>query len=229
MRQGCQDDRQARGLETRIWSIVAHSPLESLWNLEGIPMRVVAARTWKSIQSDRIFGHAAELAFYFLFALFPTLFCAGSAFGMVARSAHRYYDQMLSNLSFVIPGPALAAVLNTFNATAAAASSSKVTLGTIATLWSASVGISAIQDTLNVVYKIKDSRSYIVARIHAIGLTILLSVIVTLGLASMVGGDLGPRPPSRMCAILAWPARSRLRSEQRPGRFRRRCSLLRLR
>jgi len=66
-----------------------------------------------------------------------------------------------------------------------------VTLGTIATLWSASVGISAIQDTLNVVYKIKDSRSYIVARIHAIGLTILLSVIVTLGLASMVGGDLG--------------------------------------
>lgn len=186
-----QDDLRVRGFERRIWSIVAHSPLESLWNLEGIPMRTVAIRTWDSINSDRIFGHAAELAFYFLFALFPTLFCAGSAFGMVARSAHHDYDQLLNYLSFVIPGPALAAVLNTFNATAAAATSSKVTFGTIATLWSASVGISAIQDTLNAVYKINDTRSYIVARIHAIGLTILLSGIVTLGLASMLGGDFG--------------------------------------
>ncbi|HLY42948.1 MAG TPA: YihY/virulence factor BrkB family protein [Terracidiphilus sp.] len=191
MGQDRQDDLRVRGFERRIWSIVAHSPLESLWNLKGIPMRVVAIRTWESINSDRIFGHAAELAFYFLFALFPTLFCAGSAFGMVARSAHHDYDQMLNYLSFVIPGQALAAVLNTFNATAAAATSSKVTFGTIATLWSASVGISAIQDTMNAVYKINDRRSYIVARMHAIGLTILLSGILTLGLASMLGGDLG--------------------------------------
>jgi hypothetical protein len=33
---------------------------------------------------DRIFGHAAELGFYFLFALFPTLFCASSVLGLVS-------------------------------------------------------------------------------------------------------------------------------------------------
>lgn len=138
---------------------------------------------------DRVFGHAAELGFYFLFALFPTLFCAGSILGLAARSAYQFYDKLLDYLSVVIPTSALGTVLSTFNETAAAATTGRVTYGLIAAVWSASVGISAIQDTLNAVYKIQDSRSYFVARIQAIGLTILLTVIVSLGLSSMLLGD----------------------------------------
>ena len=138
---------------------------------------------------DRILGHAAELGFYFLFALFPTLLCASSILGLAARSAFQFYDKLLDYLAVVIPTAALGTVLSTFNETTAAATSGKVTFGLIAAVWSASVGISAIQDTLNAVYKIEDSRSYIMARIQAIGLTILLTIIVTLGLASMLLGD----------------------------------------
>jgi membrane protein len=163
---------------------------ESLWHLHGMPLRVLAVSTWKSIRGDRVFGHAAELGFYFLFALFPTLFCAGSALGLAARSAHQFYTRLLDYLALVIPTSALGAVLSTFNQTAAAASSGKITFSSIAALWSASIGISALQDTLNGVNKLKDSRSYIVARIYAIGLTIVLTVIVSLGLASIFGGDL---------------------------------------
>jgi membrane protein len=135
--------------------------------------------------ADRIFGRAAELGFYFLFALFPTLFSASSILGLVARSAHQFYDRILDYLALVIPTAALGAVLQTFNETTAAASSGKLTLGLIAAIWSASVGISAVQDTLNDVYKVEDSRSYFFARICAIALT----VIVTIGLASLLGGD----------------------------------------
>lgn len=138
---------------------------------------------------DRVFGHAAELGFYFLFALFPTLLCASSILGLAARSAHQFYDKLLDYLAIVIPTSALGTVLDTFNETAAAATTGRITYGLIAAIWSASVGISAIQDTLNAVYKIRDSRSYIMARIQAIGLTILLTVVVTLGLASMLLGD----------------------------------------
>ena len=138
---------------------------------------------------DRIFGHAAELGFYFLFALFPTLFCAGSILGLVARSAVEFYQQLLDYLALVIPTEAMGTVLSTFNETTEAATSGKVTFGLIAAFWSASVGISAIQDTLNAVYKIEDSRSYFVARIYAIGLTILLTIIVTFGLAALLAGD----------------------------------------
>jgi membrane protein len=182
-------DPRLKRRERRIWEIVSHSPLESLWNLQGTPLRGVAARTWKSLIEDRVLGHAAELGFYFLFALFPTLLCASSILGLAARSAYQFYDKLLDYLAVVIPTAALGTVLSTFNETTAAATSGKVTFGLIAAIWSASVGISAIQDTLNAVYKINETRSYFVARIQAIGLTILLTAVVTLGLASMLLGD----------------------------------------
>ncbi len=172
-----------------MWDFVSRSPLKSLWNLRGVPARVVAVRTWKAIVDDRIFGHAAELGFYFLFALFPTLFSASSILGLIARSATRYFDRLLHYLALVIPTQAFGIVLHTFNETTAHSTSGKVTFGLIAAIWSASVGISAVQDTLNAVYKIEESRSYIKARIEAIGLTILLMVIITCCLASMFGGD----------------------------------------
>jgi membrane protein len=172
-----------------VWKKVSHSPLESLWNIQGVPAGLVVKRTWHALMEDRVFGHAAELGFYFLFALFPTLLCASSILGLAARSALHFYDRLLDYLAVVIPTAALGTVLSTFNETTTAATSGKVTFGLIAAIWSASVGISAIQDTLNAVYNIEDSRSYIVARIQAIGLTILLVIIVTLGLASLLAGD----------------------------------------
>ena len=153
-------------------------------------MGIVAIRTWKSILTDRLFGRAAELGFYFLFALFPTLFCASSILGLAARSADQFYDKLLNYLALVIPTSALGTVLQTFNETTAAATPGKLTFGLIAAIWSASVGISAIQDALNAVYKVQDTRSYLTARIYAIGLTIILTVVVTLILIAMLGGDL---------------------------------------
>jgi membrane protein len=179
--------RDRRGQFIRV--ALSRSPLGSLWNLQGVPVGVVAKRTWDAIFADRLFGRAAELGFYFLFALFPTLFSASSILGLAARSAHEIYDRLLDYLALVIPTSALGAVLQTFNETTAAASSDKLTFGLIAAIWSASVGISAIQDALNAVYKVRDTRSYLKARIQAIGLTILLSLIVTLILAAMLGGD----------------------------------------
>jgi len=176
--------------EQRIRALVSLSPLHSLWNLRGIPVKELAVRTWKSMIADRLFGHAAELGFYFLFALFPTLLSASSILGLAARSAHQIYDRLLDYLAILIPTAALGTVLKTFNETTVAATSGKITFGLIAAIWSASVGISAIQDTLNVVYKVEDTRSFIRARIYAIGLTILLTVIVTVGLACLLTGDI---------------------------------------
>jgi len=182
-------DPQILRSERRVWRVVSRSSLHSLWNLQRVPTRVIAARTWKSMRADRIFGHAAELGFYFLFALFPTLFCASSALGLAARSARQFYDRLLDYLALVIPTAALGTVLQTFNETTAAASSGKLTFGLIAAIWSASVGISAVQDTLDVVYKVEKGRSYFVARIYAIAITVILIVIVTGGLASLLGAD----------------------------------------
>src|SRR6185437_16529922 len=163
--------------------------LRSLWDLQGAPVRVIAARTWTNLLADNILGRAAELGFYFIFALFPTLFCASSVLGLAARSASIIYDKLLHYLSIVIPHAAMGMVLATFNETTAAATSGKLTFGVVAALWSASVGFSAIQDSLNVVYKVPETRSYLRARLSAIGVTIVLAILVTVILAAMLASD----------------------------------------
>jgi membrane protein len=183
--------RSAESWQQQLQSIVAGSPLRALWNLQGISLRDIGVRTWQALLQDHIFGHAAELGFYFLFALFPTLFCAGSILGFALRSAHQFPAKLIQVLVLVIPSGAIGTVFATFNQAAEAASSGKITFGFIVAIWSASVGVSAIQEVLSMVYRIEDKRSYLHARISAIGLTILLTFLGGLCLACMVGGDLG--------------------------------------
>ncbi len=173
--------------ERRIWETVAQSPRESLWTREGLTIKQLAKSTWQSLMDDHIFGYAAELGFYFIFSLFPMLLCATAILGLALRSAHQVYNQLLSYLSLVVPASAFHMVLKTFDQTTAQAGSGKITFGLLVALWSASMGISATQETLNIVYRIYDRRSYIKARIQAIGLTVVLIFTVTLCLACMFG------------------------------------------
>jgi membrane protein len=84
-------------------------------------------------------------------------------------------------------------VLETFNETTVAATGGTLTFGFAFAVWSASVGFSAIQDSLNVVYRVKETRSYFAARLSAIGVTIFLMVLVTVMLSLLLGADLFAR------------------------------------
>ena len=184
-------DRRLNDHERRVWELVSNAPIDNLWCAKGVSARAITGRIWTSSIEDRLFGHAAELAFYFLFSLFPTLLCASSILGLAARSAYLIYDRLLDYLALVVPTAALGTVMHTFNETTAASTSGKITFGLIAAIWSASVGISACQGTLNAVYKVVEHRSYFKARLYAIGLTVVLIVTMSLCLAAMFAGDAG--------------------------------------
>ena len=173
----------------RIWDHVSHSPINSLWDFQGVSSMTILKRTFKSFNEDNLLSRAAELGYYFLFALFPTLVSASSILGLAAKRASTIYVHLLDYLALVIPPSAFAIVLDTFNQTTKASTGGKITLGLAAALWSASVGFAAIQDTMNLVYKVKETRPYWVARGSAILVTILLSLMVTLILACLLGGD----------------------------------------
>jgi membrane protein len=172
-----------------IWDYVSASPLRSLWNLQGASPFVILRRTFKSFNRDNLLSRAAELGFYFLFALFPTLVSATSLLGLFARRATTIYTELIAYFALVMPPTAFNIVVETFNQTAAAATKGKVTFGLVAALWSASVGFSAIQDTLNIVYNVPETRPYWKARGSAILVTLLLALINTLTLATLLAGD----------------------------------------
>jgi membrane protein len=176
-------------LAQQIWDVVAQSPLHDLWDFQGASAKLVWKRTFRAMLSDNLLSRAAEMGYYFLFALFPMLVCASSILGLAARQASHIYDKLLHYLSLVVPGGAYTMVIQTFNQTTAASTEGKITLGLVAALWSASVGFASIQDGMNTVYKLCESRPYWKARGAAILVTLLLSVMVTANLAVLLGGD----------------------------------------
>lgn len=177
-------------LAQRIWDQVAESPLHSLWDFQGASVKLVWKRTFQAMISDNLLSRAAEMGYYFLFALFPTLVSASSILGLVARRASTIYLSLLHYLALVVPASAYKMVIETFNQTAVSATTGKVTLGLVAAIWSASVGFAAIQDGMNTVYKVKETRPYWKARGLAILVTVLLSVMISVNLALLLGGDL---------------------------------------
>ena len=174
----------------RIWDQVSHSPVHSLWDFQGIPPKVILKRSFHAFNDDDLLSRAAELGYYFLFALFPTLISVSSILGLAAKSASATYVKLLDYLALVIPPSAFNMVVDTFNQTTRASTGGKFLFGLAAALWSASVGFAAIQDTLNIVYKTKETRPYWKARGSAILVTLLLSLMVTLILGCLLGGDL---------------------------------------
>ncbi|GAC1419511.1 MAG: YihY/virulence factor BrkB family protein [Acidobacteriaceae bacterium] len=172
-----------------IWEYVSLRPLHSLWDLQGVPVSVIAKRTWNSLMNDNLFGSAAELGYWFLFALFPTLVSASSIIGIAMRSASDNYASLLHYMSLVVPPSAYGIVLETFNQITTKSSGGKVTFGLAAALWAASAGFSAIQDSMNAVYKVKETRPYWKVRGSAVLISTLLSLMVTAILASLLAGD----------------------------------------
>ncbi len=172
-----------------IWSHVSHLPLRNLWDFEGASPVLVLKRSARAFMDDNLVSRAAELGYYFLFALFPMLLSASSILGIVAKKASSVYVGLLSYLSIVIPHSAFQMVIDTFNSTAAAATGGKFIFGLSAALWSASVGFAAIQDTANIVYKVKETRPYWKAKLEAIGVTILLILVITAALSVMLAAD----------------------------------------
>jgi membrane protein len=175
--------------EQLVYDCISWRPLHSLWDLQGVPVRVIARRTWHSLLNDNLFGSAAELGYWFLFALFPTLVSASSIIGLAVRHASQNYDRLLHYMSLVIPPSAYSIVLQTFNQITQSSNGKKVTFGLAAALWAASAGFSAIQDSMNAVYKIKESRAYWKVRGCAVLISTLLSLMITAILSSLLAAD----------------------------------------
>lgn len=172
----------------RIWDYANTTPLGSLWSTQGVPIMVVVKRTMHAFIADDLVSRAAELGYYFFFALFPTLIAVSAILGLIAQSGHGVEVKLLSYLAVVVPPSAMSLVMTTVTETTATSSGSKITFGILAALWSASVGFSAIQDIMNTVYKTRETRPYWKAKGAAILVTILLAMLMILILALLLLG-----------------------------------------
>jgi membrane protein len=146
-------------------------------------------RLRKKISDDDILGNAAQVAFYFCFALFPLLLFLMSLFGIILNDKQGLQDELFLILGQVMPGSAFELVKNTLNEVTSNASSGKLTLGILITLWSASAGIDKTRGTLNEVYNLKETRSWLRAKLTSLLLTVAIGILILAALGFLVYGS----------------------------------------
>ncbi|MDQ1707795.1 MAG: rane protein [Pyrinomonadaceae bacterium] len=166
--------------------------MASVWALGGLTWKALGKRVVSEIQKDDVFGRAAQLAYYFLLALFPLLLFLTAVIGLLLGSGTGLRHNLFNYLSQVLPGSAYQLVDSTIYEVSEASGGGKVIFGILAALWAASNGMGAITQALNVAYNVKESRPWWKQRLTAMCLTIGLSVLVISALILILyGGKLG--------------------------------------
>jgi membrane protein len=130
-------------------------------------------------------GAAAELAYYFMLALFPMLIFLTSMVGFLGGAR----ETIFRGLSTVMPPDAIGIVRIALNDAVNRRGSALISIGILGTIWAASAGVSALIDTLNTVFEVKEGRSYWKVKLIAITLTVALSLLVVLGVVLIMFGD----------------------------------------
>ncbi len=162
--------------------------MSSLWGLGGLSLKELGKRVIGEIQSDDVFGRSAQLAYYFLLALFPLLLFLTSVIGIVLGSETGVRHTLFAYLSRILPGSASSLVDSTMYEVSAASGGGKLTFGLLAALWAASNGMGAITEALNAAYNVKESRPWWKQRLTAIGLTLVLSILIISALVLVLYG-----------------------------------------
>jgi membrane protein len=165
------------------------SPLShTSFSSSGYSITEIAKRTWTEMLDDDVFGRAAQLAYYFFLALFPFLICviAGlSVFGAADRGRVLLFQFGGSAL----PPVAFQVINDVFLDILRASGPLKMSFAMVGSLWAASAGMTAIMDTLNAAYDVKESRSAVKRYALALGLTGGIAFLVILAMAIVVLGN----------------------------------------
>lgn len=154
----------------------------SSWKLGGLSKKQVARRVWHEISQDDVLGRAAQLAYFFLFAIFPLVIFLTSLIGMIKGPHSPQMQRLFADISRAMPSSAGALVTQTLRRSLAQSGNGKLAFGIVIALFSASSGMAALIDTLNVVFDVPESRPFLKKRTTAILLTIAVGILVLVGI-----------------------------------------------
>ncbi|HEX6425647.1 MAG TPA: YihY/virulence factor BrkB family protein [Acidimicrobiales bacterium] len=145
-------------------------------------------------REDRVSGLAAEVAFFALLSLFPTLLAVTAALGSIEAVAGRDVAaraeaEVIDFLRRVLTDEA-ADTVDAVEGLFRDSNPGIVTIGVVSALWAASRGFAAVVNALDVVYDLDDRRSYLVRRAVGLGLAVGTIAVTAVMLAMLVVGPL---------------------------------------
>lgn len=142
-----------------------------------------AKKVYEKFVAEDVTTNAAQVAFYFIFALFPLLLFVLNLIGIFLGAAEGVRKELFAYLEQVVPPSALSLIRDTINEVTEEGGGGKLTFGALLALWSASAGVDNIRIALNDVYDLKETRPWWKYK--------LVSVLLTLGIALLIFLALG--------------------------------------
>ena len=113
----------------------------SLWTRGGLPLKDLVRRIFLQIYEDRILGHCAELAYYFLFSLFPLLLFLTTLLGYLAEANAELRVNLFSYLSRISPSQEIVNLMvSTLGEITQGKGGAKLSIGLLVAIWAASNG-----------------------------------------------------------------------------------------
>ena len=146
------------------------------------------SRLYDRAFEEDIFSTAAQVAFYFSFAIFPLLLFLISLIGMVLSSADDLRSELFYYLRQIMPLSAFDLVQTTIKEITEASSGSKLTVGFFIALWSASAGVDSIRIGLNSVFNLKEKRAWWKTKLLALFFTFIITILISFALAIVFYG-----------------------------------------
>ena len=156
--------------------------------------RDIAIRVWANIGRHRVLAIAAGVTFYALLALFPGIAAVLAVYGLFAdpRSVAHIFDE----LSAVLPGGGqdiLRDQLTRITTQPSAGLGLAFILGLGTSLWTASSGVRAFVDSLNIVYAEEEKRGlfklYVFSLIATVALIVFFIIVMLTLIALPVALD----------------------------------------
>lgn len=166
--------------------------------------REFGKKLWHRIRDNAATDRAAQLSYYFLFALFPFLFFVVTlAAYLPTRGA---VDDLMARLSPLMPEAAEQIIGDQLRTLATRQRPHLLTLGLALAVWTASRGVDALRTSLNLSYDVKESRAWWRTQAIALVVTVGTSVVMLFAIAGIaLGGKAGLLLATHLHVDRFWP------------------------
>jgi membrane protein len=152
----------------------------------SLPLNELSRRIVRGIREDNCPVYAAQLAYIFLFALFPFLLFLTSLLAYIPVS--HLLDQLLGNLGSFVSAKMLHLIRENLHTLLSVRRGGLLSLGAILALWSASGGVATVMAALNHAFRVREHRPFWKVRAVAILLVIGFSVLIITSLLLLMTG-----------------------------------------
>lgn len=135
-------------------------------------------------QDDEVPALSAQLTYYLILSFFPFLIFMITVLSFVNMNV----EEVIRFITKVLPEISTKTIVDVYEEINRSKSGSLLSFGIIATIWSASSGISAVIKALNKAYDVEEDRAYWKVKGLSVVFTIVLAIVITMSFFMLIFG-----------------------------------------